>query len=96
MFYPHHICCRSGKEKEKRHLEGNEIFSFITKSDVFLDFKKWYYFYMSIFQKFFHNRYLFQTESSHFKSSDVLQLLFFFFFFSPYICFLSDLYPAGE
>lgn len=27
-------------EKEETHLEENEILSFITKSDIFLDFKK--------------------------------------------------------
>lgn len=37
-FYPHHIYCRSVKGKE-RHLGENEIDSFITQSDVFLDLK---------------------------------------------------------
>ena len=37
--YPYHIYCRSVKEKEERHLEENEIVSFITQSDIFLDLK---------------------------------------------------------
>lgn len=70
-------------EKEQRHLEENGVFSFITKSDIFLDFKN-YILHVNLSEFF-----SISNEAISFQ-----KLILRSYFFSPYLPLFF--YPVGK